>query len=272
MNTAHAQDDLVAQVRGGDYDRFLAIQLAPSATRGALYAMVAFHIEIARIAELVSEPLVGHIRLAWWREALEEIAAGKAPRNHPVVLALAEVYARHAGVFTYLHEMLEARAADLDTSLMAEEAAWREYCNHTAGALHMAMACVVDKVAAKAQEQTIRTQALAYAMIGMVRAIAFMAAQGWQRLPHARLDAHGVASLAPSAALNAMVQEVVTDAEALLARETPAVGLKMMDGLLALTRLYGRKLQHAGYDPYGLKPSKLRAVWQVLKVKYISKP
>ena len=114
MNAVPTGDDLVEQVRSGDYHRFLAIQLAPCAKRWALYAIVAFHIEIAIIAEIVSEPLIGHIRLAWWREALEEIEAGKLPRSHPVVLALAQVFAQAVAVQILACHAAQTLGRDVD--------------------------------------------------------------------------------------------------------------------------------------------------------------
>ncbi|MEO1135595.1 MAG: squalene/phytoene synthase family protein [Pseudomonadota bacterium] len=75
--------------RRGDEDRWLAASYAPSPLRTALYALCAFRLELRRIPAAVSEPALGEIRLQWWRDALEEIRAGKPPRAHPVVEALA---------------------------------------------------------------------------------------------------------------------------------------------------------------------------------------
>ena len=268
MNAGPTGDDLVEQVRGGDYHRFLAIQLAPRAKRWALYAIVAFHIEIAGIAEIVSEPLIGHIRLAWWREALEEIEAGKLPRSHPVALALAQVFAQYPHLFKFLHEMIEARAADLDESLLADEAAWREYCNHTAGSLHMAMAYVLSETCARANETRIREQGVAYAMVGLVRAIPFMVAQGWNRFPKTRLERYHLTSLAPSEALNAFVSDLLADAELLMAPKLCNQKLRFLSALVAMSALGKRLLQRVSSDPYGLRPAKLPFIWVAVRIHY----
>ena len=55
-----------------DPDRYLLAMLAPENTRAALFSIYAFNTEIARIRESVSEALLGHIRLQWWRDALEQ--------------------------------------------------------------------------------------------------------------------------------------------------------------------------------------------------------
>ena len=270
MERIEAGADLVEQVRSGDYDRFLAIQLAPRAKRAALYAIVAFHVEIATIAEIVSEPLIGHIRLAWWREALEEIEAGKAVRKHPTVEALAEMLRDYPRVLPFLYEMIEARAADLDESLLVEEEAWREYCNHTAGALHMAMAYVLSEACARENESLIRDHGRAYAMIGLARAIPFMAAQGWNRFPKARLEKHHLSSFSPSESLNRFVEEIIADAQQLMASKLHNQRLRVLSVLVALAGLGKRRLMRVSGDPYRLSPAKLPSVWLAIRIHYCS--
>lgn len=258
------QPDIIAQVRQVDYDRFLAIQLAPPPARAGLYAVTAFHAELARIAQMVSEPMLGHIRLAWWREALEEIELGKTPRNHPVVLALAAYYSTCPQIFPWLSKVIDARAADLDTSLIAHEAQWLEYGDATAGALHMAWALLLGVDAA--HHETIQAQARAYAMIGLVRAIPFMHSQGWLRFPHARMNAADMITLEPSDGVAALCKAVVADALVLLPNRQQVPLAKPLLALAALTSHHARQLAHVGYDPYRLQPHKLASVWQVLKV------
>ncbi len=75
------------EVRRLDHDRYLAALFAPAEARAALLALYAFNLELARVPELVTEPLLGEVRLSWWREARAEARAG-TPGRHPVALAL----------------------------------------------------------------------------------------------------------------------------------------------------------------------------------------
>src|SRR4051794_28190129 len=79
-----------AIVRRHDRDRFLTALFAPAARREALFALYAFNFEVAKTREVVSEPMLGQIRLQWWREAVDEIFAGGRVRSHEVVQPLAE--------------------------------------------------------------------------------------------------------------------------------------------------------------------------------------
>ena len=65
-------------VRQYDKDRYLSALLAPGQYRPGLMALYAFNSEIARIRELVSEPLPGEVRLQWWRDLLEGTEHGVA--------------------------------------------------------------------------------------------------------------------------------------------------------------------------------------------------
>ena len=67
---------------------------APAARREALFALYALNVALSRIGETVSQPMLGEIRLQWWRESLDGIYAG-TPRREPVVEALAATVAPH---------------------------------------------------------------------------------------------------------------------------------------------------------------------------------
>ena len=80
-------------VRRHDPDRYLSALFAPAERRPLLFALYAFNHELARVAERVREPMLGEIRLEWWREAVEGAFEGR-PRDHAAVVALAELFSR----------------------------------------------------------------------------------------------------------------------------------------------------------------------------------
>ena len=84
---------LGAFVRRYDRDRYLTALFAPADRRQALMALYAFNYEIAKTREVVREPVLGRIRLRWWRENLDAVYAGKEVRPHEVAtpLSIAEM-------------------------------------------------------------------------------------------------------------------------------------------------------------------------------------
>ena len=78
MSAAMAEDDRLSDcarlVRRYDNDRYLTALFAKADRREALFALAAFNLEVAKIPEVVSEPMLGEMRLQWWREVIDEIA------------------------------------------------------------------------------------------------------------------------------------------------------------------------------------------------------
>jgi phytoene synthase len=68
-------------------DGWTACLFAPASARPALLALLALDAELAQLVATTSEPLLGEIRLAWWRDRLGELDAGRAPAQ-PLLQAL----------------------------------------------------------------------------------------------------------------------------------------------------------------------------------------
>src|SRR6201987_1318089 len=79
---------VAALVRRHDRDRYQTALFAPAACREALFALYAFNYEIARVRESVTQPMLGQIRLQWWRENIAAAFEGGPIRHHPVAEAL----------------------------------------------------------------------------------------------------------------------------------------------------------------------------------------
>jgi phytoene synthase len=165
--------DLDALVRRVDPDRWLASRfIADPRARADVIALYAFNYELARVAGGVSNALMGEIRLTWWREAMEEIAAGQAARKHPTVEAVAA-----AGYpLSALAEMAQARLADLEAAPFETEGEVLAYVDATAGAVMMLAAWRLDP---KADLHAVQDAARAYGLAGLWR----LKRAGVQRLP-----------------------------------------------------------------------------------------
>jgi phytoene synthase len=170
MADTETLDDLVRRV---DPDRWLASRfIGDLKARADVIALFAFNYELARVAGGVSNALMGEIRLTWWREAMEEIAAGKTPRKHPNVEAIAA-----SGVDPLaLAAMAEARFADLDDAPPQDEGRALAYVDATAGALAVLAARRLD---ASADPHAVKGAARAYGLAGLWR----LKQAGRSRLP-----------------------------------------------------------------------------------------
>ena len=109
-----ALSELGRMVRRHDRDRFLTTLFAPAAERQALLALYAFNHEVAKTREVVSEPMLGRIRLQWWRDSLDQIYAGAPARRHEVVGPLAAAIERRALTRGHFDALIDARERDLE--------------------------------------------------------------------------------------------------------------------------------------------------------------
>ena len=100
---------LAEEARRCDPDRYLCALFSPAGRRDTVLGLILFNHELARIPEVVSQPMAGMIRYQWWRDALDEISAGKPARQHPIVSELAVGIARGWIDAAVLQQMIDAR-------------------------------------------------------------------------------------------------------------------------------------------------------------------
>lgn len=247
------------QVHQADHDRFLTALFAPAARREALFALYALNIALSRIGETVSQPMLGEIRLQWWRESLDGIYAG-TPRREPVVEALAATVAPHAPPRALFDALIDSRSRDLYEETPADLVALEAYAEGTAASLtRLALLCLEDGEEGAGQEAA-RHVGIAWALIGLVRALPFHAAQGRLFLPADLLAAENVSPRDLSAGrstpgLRRVLDAVLSAAEGHLAagrRLKGQVSRQALPALLpaALADLYLARLRRPDFDPF----------------------
>ncbi|MEO1037975.1 MAG: squalene/phytoene synthase family protein [Pseudomonadota bacterium] len=129
--------DFDALLEHNDPDRRLAAMFAEPLTRGRLLTLYAFYHEVARVPDAVSEPVIGEMRLAWAREAVEDLFASPPKvRRHDIYEALYELITAPGGPDQEtLISLVEARAADLGEGPFLTRDDRRDYVDRTAVAL-----------------------------------------------------------------------------------------------------------------------------------------
>ncbi|WP_198147997.1 phytoene/squalene synthase family protein [Elstera litoralis] len=246
-------------LRQGDKARFLTALLAPAEAREGLFALYAFNLEVAKTREMVSEPMLGQIRLQWWRETLGEIFAGQTPRKHEVVTPLADTIRRFALPHAPFAALIDGREQDLQMPPPGTEAEFAAYLDATGGMLGRLAAQITG-----ADPEQAALRASAYAKAGTLIGIARRAQLGRVDLPLDRLGAAGLTARSirdgvPSEALSKLVLAFTQEIEqslATLPRARRAGGAALLTGTLARRLMKG--LKAAGGDPF-LAAAQLRA-------------
>ncbi|EKV31576.1 Phytoene synthase [Caenispirillum salinarum AK4] len=248
------------EVRRQDRDRFMTALFAPEDRREDLFALYAFNADVAGIREKVSEPMMGLMRLQFWRDLLEGVfEKGTPPPTHPTAEALIGAIRRRNLPREPFDTLLEARERDMDDQPPDDREAFLAYARGTGGSVQRLAACILGA----GDEETLAAAdavGTAWAITGLLRAVPFHAAQNRVYLPAAELTGRGidgyvVAAGKPHDAVAAVAADLAGAARARLAE---ARGLRGRVSRAALPALlpavladgYLKRLQRLGWNVY----------------------
>ncbi len=270
-------------VRQHDRDRYVITMFAPPPLRPALMTLLAFNVEVARIRETVSEPLIGQMRLQWWRDVLQKIGdGGDPPKGHPVAEAVSAVIASANVDPAALVQIVDAREADMSDEPPETLDKLIEYCVGTSGTLHRGMVSLVAE-GNEADTQAAHTAGVAWALTGLVRATPLLAAVHRTLLPadllaQHGLDVHDLQKPETAGGLRSIVQTIadtasgfVADARAVRRDVSPAVRPLLL--IVPQAERYLSLLKKAHYDIYdprvaAARPSVARLWWHAVRKTY----
>ncbi|KAJ8954391.1 hypothetical protein NQ318_011064 [Aromia moschata] len=102
-------------VKTCDYENFICTLLLQNATRSSAFAVRSFNVEVARVAEQVSQETIGLMRFKFWEDALESCYSKdlKAVPKHPVALELSKAVKGHSLSKRYLNNLIAARKENI---------------------------------------------------------------------------------------------------------------------------------------------------------------
>jgi len=245
-------------LRQQDPDRYLTALFAPAERREALFALYAFNLELARARESVREPIMGRMRLQWWRDSLPEIVAGEA-RAHEVARPLAAAVAAHGLDRLLLERLIDAREQDMEPDPPADLPALLDYARGTSSTL-VELALEVLGRPDSATREAGRALGIAWALLGLLRAVPFHAAQRRLYLPASLMEEAGLRpgqlfEGGSSPELREVVRRLAEEAERWLKearRRQDAVTRQYQPALLpaVLARGHLHRLAAAGYDTF----------------------
>lgn len=222
-------------LKEGDRERFLSVLFAPKICRGALASLYAFNIEISRIRETVREPMIGEIRLRWWRDAIE---SGQTGEGNPVLNALLATIGRYGLPKVALLRYCDARVFDLYNDAMPDVSALEGYCGETASTLLQLSCQILDSSAAHFASDVSGHGGVAQALCGLLRSLPIIKARGQCYFPST------MGAPSPSDFL----------ISSLASKDKPQD--KLLTAAIALARQHYEKFYEAFFDlPESLKPA-----------------
>ena len=167
------------RLRKDDPDRYFCTLFAPPEKREALFALYAFDHELDRIPAIVSEPALGEVRLAWWREAVAT-PENAAAASHPIVGALAAL--RSGRRPDLLETMIDARVRELCGEAPETLEGLVEHASRISGTLTRQAVAILAPDAERAGEVA-RDAGIAVGLVRMLCTVPGMAARGRLMFP-----------------------------------------------------------------------------------------
>ena len=246
-------------LREHDLDRWLACLFAPWAKRRYLHALYAFNLEVARVREIVSDPMPGEIRYQWWRDALEGEARGDIAA-HPVAAALLDTVQRFALPREALTNLVDARTFDLYDDPMPGLRQLEGYGGETSSALIRLASLVLADGRDPGGADAAGHGGLAYAIAGLLRALPWHAARGQVYVPVEILAEAGssrdevIAGRMSEglgralARMRALARDHLAKALAGVSQVKPEARVAFLP--LALVEAYLAAMERRGFDPF----------------------
>ena len=266
-------DYCLQQIRRFDRDRYLTVVAAPQQAASDLAVLYAFNLEIALVRDSVSEPMLGRIRLQWWREAIAEVYEGRT-RHHAVLQSLAALQARTPLSRACFERMIDARESELDEIIPIDLAALEAYAEATsADLLRLAADAAGLDPQSPGLADLIRHVGVGFGLTGIARATLYLARRRSTLLPASLQQKHRVSldllyELKPQPGLNAAIAELAAaarhhlEAAKRIAAPKPLLPALRI-GTLARAQLARlRQHNHDLFDPRSIAASP-RDIWRL---------
>lgn len=247
-------------LRRYDRDRYLLSLFVPMARRGVVQTLYAFNSEIARVREHVTNPVLGQMRLQWWREGIDAAYRDGAVARHEVLTPLAEAIRRFGFSHPHFEQLIAAREEDLSPEPPATLEALEAYAERSSAPLQLLVLEALSAVSPTANEAA-REAAIAYALAGLLRAAPFLARSGRHAVPLSLIE--------ETERVAARAQVHLEAARALRGKVPPSAIPSLLPAVLAAADL--ARLRRAGFDssaPALAQPDLWRA-WRLAAASWL---
>ena len=157
--------------------------------RRAITALYAFCREVDDVVDECEDPTLAASKLAWWRQELAALYAGRP--GHPVTQALAPLLPRFPLPEEQLQEVVDGMEMDLTRSRYEDYRTLQLYCHRVAGVVGLLAAEIFGYTDRRTQKYA-HELGLAFQLTNIIRDVGEDARRGRIYLPREELDRFGV--------------------------------------------------------------------------------
>jgi len=283
MTDASGDTFCLNALKQADPERYFTCLFVSPQHRAALAALYAFNLEIVRTRELVSEPMIGEIRLQWWRDALSGNSEGDA-LAHPVAGPLLKAISEYNLPYKAFFNMIDARVFDLYDDPMPSLHDFEAYCGETFSALFQLSLFILSDGRPYPAANLCGHAGVAFGMTALLKALSWHTARGQIYVPGDILRKHNVAldeilKRQSSASIKAVLKEMRTITRRHLNRARSELAKLPEDLFPAFMPLASidpalRAMEKRNYDPFGsvIEVSRLALIfcfWRAMRSKKV---
>jgi 15-cis-phytoene synthase len=255
--------------RSHEPDRYLAALLAPRDVRDDLIALAAFASELARIPDLVRDPMAGEIRIQWWRDAIHAGLDGQRS-GQPVADAWSSAAARHKLPLAAIDDYLDAHTHTLYAAPPADVSALRLELSLIEGTPFKLAARILGMTETDITRTLIETAAQAYGLARLGMKLPHHLARGRVPVPPA-WHANEIGTGDGRAVMSHLIRDARSQLQLVNTQfytQSPALKTALLP--LALVEPYLKALdnpaRNAAHDIAGISP--LTRVWRLARAHW----
>ena len=255
------------EVRRHDWDRFLCTLFAPVNMREDLFTLLAFNSELARNREMVTDPLIGEMRLQWWRDNIERVYNGSLNKvsGHYIMEYLPDIIRSRDLSKNLFYQLIEARLMDLSDQPPANMSDLLDYTKSTSSILNLLQLEILG--CRKDFESYAEALGTAWALTGLMLAVPALRRQGRSPLPQEIVMADQKLG-GTGENIYGAVKTVCLAAEQYLEKvewpeKTDRSEVRSIFLLGPLCRSYLKKLSSVEYDPFSPDLQQSRVLKQI---------
>jgi len=174
-----------------DYESFLTSKFYPNNAQDGFFALKAFYVELATVQDHVTQPIIGQMRMQFWRDAVKSIGKGTPP-NHPVALALYDTTRKVDLPAYHLKRIIDAREAELHSPTHMTLDSLLAHAESTSSTLNYLLLRVLSLDTSDILSHAASHMGVAQTIITLLRALPYHASQRRIVIPAEITAKHGV--------------------------------------------------------------------------------
>ncbi len=239
-NTLSYCGDLVRRL---EPDLFLLSMFVNADVREDVWALFAFHHEISKTRDVVSESTLGLIRLQWWRDSIGEIYDDGYVQAHEILKPLAVAIKKHDLPRESFDKLIYAREFDLENVSPGNVEGLFNYCDFTTAPL---FELVVKVMGDDPAQHVIQPIAINYTLAKVLRMAPYFVKNGRLMLPEDLCVKHGITLdtfFESSDGLSDLIHDVTV-----CALDDGVVDHVFLKAAQALYKIYLKQLQSSQYN------------------------